>query len=220
MKRYSYIALLAALLLVFCVGCTKAPGAEGTPTVVPEAIATPEPTPVTVEFEIAQDTPEETDDSKDILKNLVISDADVDFILSEEVHGWEQVDVITEFYDRQTMFYIVPEGETEVEGAIGAVLMSFDEDKVNMLSCQVFLQTMKKNETLIQNLYNYYMNTFPLEVVGNLDEASWKSVGSYIDMRFETAVAAANSGTETRDLCGQFVYHIAKDLISFDFYVE
>ena len=216
MKHIHLIALFAALLLLVCVGCAKAPATEGTPT--PEPTYTPEPSPVTVVFEIAQETEGAAEEELMQLKGLVISDADVDFILNEEVHNWEQVDVITETYDRQTQFYVVPEGEENIENAIGAVLMSLDEDKVSMLSCQVYLATMDKNSKLIENLYNYYINYFPLEVIGNLDEAAWKNVGTYIDMRFESAVASAESGTETRDLCGQFVYHIAKDMISFDFY--
>lgn len=221
------IAALVVAGLVFCVTLnarTKAP-AEGTPTEVPELTpeptATPEPTTEPVIIEIADPTPNPDTVSSE-LKDLVISDADVDAVMIEDVHAWQGFSVVSVGYEgQQTIFYVIPDDtSTDISTAIGEVVMSFNNDMVNSLNCRVYLDSMKKNEDKIRKLYDYFLNSFPVEVVGNLDPTVWVSIRDYIDMSFDAASAAAASGTETRDLCGQFVFHVASSLISFDFYVD
>ena len=222
------VVVVALVLGISTSSCKKAP-TEGTPTEVPqltpEATATPEPTAEPVLIEIADETPSPEEAVAAVsteLRDLVISDADVDAVMIEDVHAWPGFSVKDVVYDgQQTIFYVIPDDVGEdIESAIGEVVMSFNNDMVNSLNCKVYLHSIKKNEDKIKKLYDYFLNTFPIEVVGNLNQNAWYAIRDIIHMDFESAAAAAASGTETRDLCGQFVFHVASSLISFDFYVE
>jgi len=222
------VVIVIALVLGLSLSGTKAPQ-EGTPTeapqMTPEATATPEPTAEPIVIELSEDVEaaqaEAISTASEDLKDLVISDADVDAVMIEDVHAWQGFSVKTVEYEQQTIFYVIADdiGSDETN-AIGAVIMSYNTDMVNSLNCQVYLDSIKKNEDKIRKLYDYFLNTFPVEVVGNLDVDAWMGIRDVIHMDFDSAAESAASGTETRDLCGQFVFHVANSLISLDFYVE
>ena len=152
--------------------------------------------------------------------DLVISDADVDGVMNEDVNGWDGFSVLTVEYEGQSIFYVIPENNSVDETkAIGSVVMNYDTNRVTSLNCQVDLTKLDMHKAQIEQLYTYFRDQFPFEVVSGLTEEAWSALQTQLDMSFDSAVAASATGTETRQLAGQFVFHVAKDLISLDFFV-
>ena len=123
-------------------------------------------------------------------------------------------------YEGQSIFYVIPENNSVDETkAIGSVVMNYDTNRVTSLNCQVDLTKLDMHKAQIEQLYTYFRDQFPFEVVSGLTEEAWSALQTQLDMSFDSAVAASATGTETRQLAGQFVFHVAKDLISLDFFV-
>lgn len=208
------IIMLVVLMAVSLCSCKK----DEAPVPTPEPTATPVPTPEpeVVSFSISTPTPT-PENVADKLKDFVISDADVDGVMNEDVEEWEGYSVLTVEYEGQTVFYVIhSEEDPDEKDAIGSVTMAYDEEGVTSLSCMINME--KNDEEGIQKLYNYFRESFPTEVIGNLSEENWQKVLNKFDLSYKKASELSKSGTESRDIFGQFVFHISKESISFDFY--
>ena len=221
MKKRLFILLISTLLILSLAACQNEATVEGaevaavSPTAAPSV--TPEPV---VMIETTDATPAPEKDFQ-VLEGLIISDADVDAVLMEDVDGWEGFSVLNVEYNGQTVFYIIPEEDSLDETkAIGSVLMNYDTNRVNSVSCKVDLSKKDSNGAELEKLYDYFRDEFCFAAIGGVTEGAWQSLLSQLDMTYASAVASSQSGTESRELCGQFVYHIAPNEVSFDYYVN
>lgn len=217
------VCALGAMTVLSLSACKKAPAPEAPisgPTAVPTA--TPEPTkaPDTVDFVIAPATPEPVR-AESLMKNFIISEADVDGVMLEDVDAWEGWKVIPVEYEGRMDYYAIPsETETDTEKAAGVVAVSMNENHVECVSCRVFPGKEEVDQEAVKTFYNYLVEKFPFEVVSGLTHEAWEATQKEVDMTFDHAVELANSGKDSREKVGSFVFHTAKELISLDFYMN
>ena len=224
MKRA--IAILCCLLMVFAIfGCSKkAEPVEETPEPTAEPTATPEI--ITIETPKPTATPEPKKVGND-MKGILISDADVDSVMNDDVAEWKGYSVVTNDDLSETVFYVIPEENSEdLNKAIGSVIMSYNENTVSKVVCNVFTDQYKNNPDACKKLFDYFKNDFALSVIGNLTEETWKSILDEIDMDFDVALQSVSEENlnETEEQVqaegvskGQFTYTVDTNVVSFSY---
>ncbi|MDO4492287.1 MAG: hypothetical protein Q4C53_00205 [Clostridia bacterium] len=219
------IAAVCALAVVSVTGCKKEASPEAPltePTAVPTATPEPTPAPETVDFVLAPATPEPVKAEK-LMRGFVISDADVEAVMMEDVAGWEGWSVVQVQYDGQprTDYYAIPlKDEKDTEKAVAAVTVTLNENNVEAVSVRVFVGKEDTDHEAAKTFYAYAKDKFPFAVVGGLTEEAWAATNAEIDMSYERAEELAAKTTETRQMVGSFVFHTAFELASFDFYMK
>lgn len=214
-----FLCVFCVVMLIGLCACSKdAQKAE----VTPEPTATPVPTkePDTFEFVLASPTPE-PDRAVNHMQGFIISDADVDGVMMEDVNGWEGWTVVMQEYEGKFEYYAVPkEGAETIEEAVGYVSVSLNENCVQSMSCITFFDRDDLDAEAAKKFYEYLRNSFPFEVVANLDEEGWKLANQEIDMSYEHVLSEVQAGHDSRFVCGSFVFHIGTGMASFDFYAN
>ena len=224
MKRT--IIFLFCILMVFAMfGCAKkAEPVEETPEPTAEPTATPEI--ITIETPVPTATPEPKKVGND-MKGILISDADVDSVMNDDVAAWEGFSVVTNDDMSETVFYVISEENSEdLSKAVGSVIMTYDENTVSRVVCNVFTDQYKNNSEACKKLFDYFKNDFALSIIGNLTEETWKSILDEINMDFEEALQSVSeenlNETEEQEAAegvskGQFTYTVDTNVVSFTY---
>ena len=218
------IIILCCILMVFVMfGCAKkAEPVEETPEPTAEPTATPEI--ITIETPFPTATPEPKKVGND-MKGILISDADVDSVMNDDVAEWEGFSVVTNDEVSETVFYVISEENSEdLNKAVGSVIMTYDENTVSKVVCNVFTDQYKNNPEACKKLFDYFKNDFALSIIGNLTEETWKSILDEINMDFEEALQSVSeenlNETEEQEAAegvskGQFTYTVDTNVVSF-----
>ena len=221
------IAILCCMLMAASIfGCAKKtePAAE-----TPEPTAEPTPTPeiITIETPVPTATPEPKKVGND-MKGILISDADVDSVMNDDVAEWEGFSVVTNDDLNETVFYVIPEENSEdLSKVIGSVIMTYNENTVSKVVCNVYTDQYKNNPEACKKLFDYFKNDFALSIIGNLTEDTWKSVIEDIDMDLDVALQSVlDDVNETEEQetepaegisKGQFTYTVDTNVVSFSY---
>ena len=224
MKK-TIIVLCCIMMVVSVFGCAKkTEPVEATPEATAEPTATPEI--ITIETPVPTATPEPKKVGND-MKGILISDADVDSVLNDDVAGWEGYSVVTNDDITETVFYVIPEEDSEdLDKVIGSVVMSYNENTVSNVVCYVYTDQYKNYPEECKKLFDYFKNDFALSIIGNLTEETWKSVIEDIDMDFEAALQnvseTVEEETEEQSQAegvskGQFTYTVDTNVVSFSY---
>ena len=218
------IIILCCILMVFVMfGCAKkAEPVEETPEPTAEPTATPEI--ITIATPVPTATPEPKKVGND-MKGILISDADVDSVMNDDVAEWEGFSVVTNDEVSETVFYVISEENSEdLNKAVGSVIMTYDENTVSKVVCNVFTDQYKNNPEACKKLFDYFKNDFALSIIGNLTEETWKSILDEINMDFEEALQSVSeenlNETEEQEAAegvskGQFTYTVDTNVVSF-----
>ena len=207
--------LLIALMVISMFGCSKkeeiveevSPSPVETEKVeepvvqinpVPEATPEPAPTP-------------EVDMERDFGK-IVCSDADVDSVMNDDVAGWENYSVATFENPGNTVFYIIPQKDSEnVDAAVGSVSMEYDENKVTKITCSVFATELAKQKDACKKVYEFFRDSFPLVAFGSVKKAAWEQMKETVVMDFDEACKDIEAGNLSEKGFGKFLYAIEKE---------
>lgn len=221
------IAILCCILMVTAIfGCAKkTEPAEVTPEPTAEPTATPEI--ITIETPVPTATPEPKKVGND-MKGILISDADVDSVMNDDVAEWDGFSVVTNDDLNETVFYVIPEENSEdLSKVIGSVIMTYNENTVSKVVCNVFTDQYKNNPEACRKLFDYFKNDFALSIIGNLTEDTWKSILNEIDMDFDVALESVSdqvNETEEQEAepaegvsKGQFTYTVDTNVVSFSY---
>ncbi len=222
MKK-TIIILCCILMVLVMFGCAKkAEPVEETPEPTAEPTATPEI--ITIETPVPTATPEPKKVGND-MKGILISDADVDSVMNDDVAAWEGFSVVTNDDVSETVFYVISEENSEdLNKAVGSVIMTYDENTVSKVVCNVFTDQYKNNPEACKKLFDYFKNDFALSIIGNLTEETWKSILDEINMDFEEALQSVSeenlNETEEQEAVegvskGQFTYTVDTNVVSF-----
>ena len=218
------IIILCCILMVFVMfGCgKKAEPVEETPEPTAEPTATPEI--ITIETPVPTATPEPKKVGND-MKGILISDADVDSVMNDDVAAWEGFSVVTNDDVSETVFYVISEENSEdLNKAVGSVIMTYDENTVSKVVCNVFTDQYKNNPEACKKLFDYFKNDFALSIIGNLTEETWNSILDEINMDLEEALQSVSeenlNETEEQEAAegvskGQFTYTVDTNVVSF-----
>ena len=220
-KTFVFLCCVLMALLVF--GCAKKTDiVEETPEPTAEPTATPEI--VTIETPVPTATPEPKKVGND-MKGILISDADVDSVMNDDVAAWEGFSVVTNDDAAETVFYVIAEENSEdLSKAVGSVVMTYGDDMVSKVVCNVFTDQNKNNPEACKKLFDYFKNDFALSIIGNLTEETWKSILEEINMDYEEALLSVSEEnldeTEEHEEVegiskGQFTYTVDTNVVSF-----
>ena len=223
MKK-TVIILFCILMVLVMFGCAKKAEPEETPEPTAEPTATPEI--IMIETPVPTATPEPKKVGND-MKGILISDADVDSVMNDDVGAWDGFSVVTNEEISETVFYVIAEADSEdLDKAVGSVIMTYDENTVSKVVCNVFTDQYKQNPEACKKLFDYFKNDFALSIIGNITEEAWKSVLDEINMDFEEALLSVSEEDQDETVeqeaaegvsKGQFTYTVDTNVVSFTY---
>ena len=221
MKKINILFLLLILVFTLCMftGCEKK---EETITATVAPVETPEPTkePDTVSFALATPSPVPVF-ARDLMKAFIISDADVDAVMTEDVENWEGWKVFREEYEGQVVYYPVPdENAVNTEKAVGSVYVNLNNDFVENMSIRVFVNSFDSDPEKTKEFYEYVIGRFPMDTIASITEDAWNLTKNEIDMTYDHVLSEVQAKHQQNVICGSFVFHIGDNNVGFDFYAK
>ena len=232
MKKLCFVLIAVSFLMIF-VSCGKKEEPEA---VEPEETATPEPTVQIIDMEAAEPTPspepvyyEEPKDDETVMTSYIMSDADMDIALCDELGSKDGISVVSNEFEGQIIYYIIPENDsTDVNKAIGNVIVTMDENCITEARCSVFMNDMGKNKEKFKTVFEFFRDEFPLTAVCNIGETVWNKVKEEVPMDFDDACSKVSTGIidETKEVeeeeenvlsFGKFSYSTNRDSATFTF---